>query len=77
MRWAPPVNASVDGYRIKLIYSNNGEQLFDVNGTFTDLIVSRLYRHSKYCVTVSVIIRETVGSESDPPLCAFTAIDGE
>ncbi|XP_067028196.1 uncharacterized protein [Acropora muricata] len=75
IRWAPPVNASVDGYRIKLIYSNNGEQLFDVNGTFTDLIVSRLYRHSKYCVTVSVIIGETVGNESDPPLCAFTAID--
>lgn len=77
IRWAPPVNASVDEYRIKLIYSDNGEELFDVNGPFTDLTVSRLYRHSKYCVTVSVIIGETVGSESDPPLCAFTAIDGE
>ena len=77
IRWAPPVNVSVDGYKIKLIYSDNGEQLFDVDGPFTDLIVSRLYRHSKYCVTVSVIIGETVGSESAPPLCAFTAIDGE
>ncbi|KAK2569651.1 Macrophage mannose receptor 1, partial [Acropora cervicornis] len=75
IRWAPPVNVSVDGYKIKLIYSDNGEQLFDVDGPFTDLIASRLYRHSKYCVTVSVIIGETVGSESDPPLCAFTAID--
>lgn len=48
-----------------------------MDSPLTDLIASGLFRHSKYCVTVSVIIGETVGSASDPPLCAFTAIDGE